>query len=72
MKRFIILLLLASFTLSADRESTFSVQGMMCGVGCVKKIEKNIGSLEGVIECDVNFDSASMSVKYDDQKLAYN
>ena len=70
MRRFILLFLLSSFILSADKESTFSVEGMMCGVGCVKKIEKNIGALDGVIDCDVNFDSASMSVKYDDQILS--
>ena len=70
MRKFIILVLFASFALSADKESTFSVQGMMCGAGCVKKIERNIGSLDGIIECDVDFDNGSMFVKYDDRKLS--
>ena len=63
----LLLLLICSFIFSAT--SNFNVEGMMCGVGCVKKIKAQIGSLDGVKSCDVNFDKGTMIVDYDELKL---
>ena len=61
----IFLLVMSSFMLA----SSFSVQGMTCGIGCVKKIESQILSLEGVSSCDVNYELSTMIVDYDKSKL---
>ena len=63
----LLLFLICSFVFSTT--SSFSVEGMMCGAGCVNKIKKNIGSMDGVKKCDVNFEKAVMTVEYDESKL---
>ena len=42
---------------------------MMCGAGCVKKIKKQVGSMDGVQSCEVNFEKGTMLVEYDELKL---
>ena len=49
--------------------STFSVEGMTCGVGCVNKIKMEMNNLDGVKVCDVDFESGTMTVDYDNSKL---
>ena len=49
--------------------SSFSVEGMTCGVGCVKKIKSQMLSLDGVSSCDVNYESSTMTFDYDQSKL---
>ncbi len=61
----ILLFIICSF-LSA---STFSVEGMTCGVGCANKIKMQMDTLDGVKLCDVNFETGIMTVEYDDSKL---
>ena len=63
----ILLILCSSLLFSAT--SNFNVSGMMCGAGCVNKIETQVGSLDGVKSCDVNFDKGTMTVEYDESKL---
>ena len=63
----ILLILCSSLLFSAT--SNFNVEGMMCGVGCVNKIKAQVGSLDGVKSCDVNFDKGTMVVEYDESKL---
>ncbi len=64
-----LLLLLTTTTLLFSATSSFNVDGMMCGVGCVNKIKKHVGSLDGVKKCDVNFKKAVMTVEYDEAQL---
>ena len=69
MRKFIITsFILASFTFAAN--STYSVEGMMCGVGCVNKIKAHMNSLDGVQTCDVDFDKSMMTVEYDETKVS--
>ena len=65
--RLLLLLSTTAFLFSAT--SDFSVDGMMCGKGCVNKIKKHVGSLDGVKKCDINFEKALMTVEYDESKL---
>ena len=60
-------ILVCSFLFSTTTE--FNVKGMMCGVGCANKIKTQIGSLDGVSKCDVNFDKGLLTVEYDDSKM---
>ena len=64
-----LLLLLTTTTLLFSATSSFNVDGMMCGVGCVNKIKKHVGSLDGVQKCDVNFGKGVMTVEYDAAQL---
>ena len=64
-----LLLLLTTSTFLFSATSSFSVEGMMCGKGCVNTIKKHVGSLDGVKKCDVNFEKALMTVEYDESKL---
>ena len=64
-----LLLLLTTTTFLFSATSSFSVEGMMCGKGCVNTIKKHVGSLDGVKKCDVNFEKALMTVEYDESKL---
>ena len=66
MKKILILCMLG-FILSEEKTSNFDVKGMMCGNGCVKKINKAMDSIEGVKFREVNFEKSSMIVTYDDQ-----
>ena len=65
--KLLVLLTTCAFLFSATSE--FSVEGMMCGKGCVNKIKKHVGSLDGVKNCNVNFEKALMTVEYDESKL---
>ncbi len=56
-------------SISADQSSTFDVKGMMCGNGCVKKINRAMDSMDGIKSRQVNFEKSSMIVTYDDQKI---
>ena len=61
----IFLLISCSFLLA----STFSVEGMTCGVGCINKIKMEVDNLDGVKSCNINFSTGIMTVDYDDSKL---
>ncbi len=57
-------------SISADKTSTFDVKGMMCGGGCVKKINRAMDSIEGIKSREVNFEKSTMTVVYDDQLVS--
>ena len=62
-----ILFLSFNLILCAVQTSEFNVKGMMCGNGCVKTIEKEINSIEGIKECSVSFEKSNMVITYDDE-----
>ena len=67
MKKILILVCLFGLVISAEKISDFSVKGMMCGVGCIKKINNTINGIDGVKNCDVNFEKERMQITYDDE-----
>jgi len=56
--------------MATEKTSTFDVKGMMCGNGCVKKINRAMDSMEGIKSREVDFDKSSMIVIYDDQLVS--
>ena len=40
---------------------------MMCGGGCVKKINRAMDSIEGIKSREVNFEKSTMTVIYNDE-----
>ena len=65
--RNLLFLLISSVLIAAP--SSFKVEGMFCGVGCVNTIKTQIGTLEGINSCDVSFEKSIMVIDYDDSKL---
>ena len=63
----LIILFISSLLIAAP--STFNVEGMKCGVGCVNKIKAQVGTLQGVTSCDVDFEKGIMVIDYDQSKL---
>ena len=69
MRKFIITsFILTSFTFTAT--STYNVEGMHCGVGCVNKIKAQINSVDGINKCEVDFEKSEMTVDFDESKVS--
>ena len=62
-----ILFLLFNLILCTIQTSEFNVKGMMCGNGCVKTIEKEINSIEGIKEYNVSFEKSNMIITYNNE-----
>ena len=45
-------------------ETSFSISGMMCKMGCAKTIETNLFKMEGVKEASVDFETSLATVIY--------
>jgi len=58
---------LIGFIFCGEKTSDFSVKGMMCSGGCVKKINRAMDSIEGIKSREVNFEKEMMTVIYDDE-----
>ena len=50
--------------------STFNIKGMTCAVGCVKKLETQLGLIEGVSSYNIDFEKSLMVLDYDQSKLS--
>ena len=62
-------LLIFAICIAAPVKNTFNVEGMMCGYGCVSKINSIVSELNGVKECNVSFEKSSLVVVYDNINL---
>ena len=67
-----ILFLLFNLILCAIQTSEFNVKGMMCGNGCVKTIEKEINSIEGIKEYSISFEKSNMIITYETELINDN
>jgi len=47
----------------------FEIDGMMCAMGCAKVIEKNIAQMDGVKTVEVDFESKTAKVEYDEEMV---
>ena len=45
------------------------VEGMHCQYGCANKVKSLMSELEGMKNCEVDFESSIMTVEYDDSKV---
>lgn len=53
----------------AEVKKTYDIKGMHCA-SCVRLIEKSVGRIEGVTECNVNLATNKASVTFDSQKVS--
>ena len=49
----------------ANHEASFTIEGMVCEVGCKGTIEKNLAKTPGVTACAIDFESGKATVAYD-------
>ncbi len=66
-KTFLFYSIFIVYLFAIDKTSTFDVKGMMCGGGCVKKINRAMDSIEGIKSREVNFEKSLMVVTYDNK-----
>ena len=69
MKNIFILFLVLSLTYAGPTKKIYSVEGMMCGSGCVNTINKTIKSLDGVKDVKVDFENKKMEVVFDNDDI---
>ena len=69
MKNIFIVLFGISIIFCAPTKKVYRVEGMMCGVGCVKTINSTLKTVEGIHEFSVDFENKKMEVVFDDDDL---
>ena len=69
MRKYLALILLVSFLVSANTSESYKVEGMSCGFGCVNKVKSVMNAIDGVNKCDVDFEKSLMIVEFDDSKV---
>jgi len=69
MRNIFILFMALAFTYGAPTKKVYSVEGMICGVGCVNTINKTLKSLNGVEDVKVDFINKKMEVIFDDSNI---
>lgn len=47
----------------------YSVEGMVCAMGCAKTIQDELAAMNGVVACDVDFDNGKAHIEYDKSQL---
>ncbi len=52
-------------TVSTTALASMGIDGMVCAAGCAAKIQDELASTEGVINCEVNFATELASIEYD-------
>jgi copper chaperone len=57
----------SSLALAADQETKLNITGMFCG-DCVSKVKGALEKTPGVKSAEVNLDSNTATVKFDDTK----
>lgn len=59
---------LAENVITAD----YSVEGMVCAMGCAKTIQDELAEMNGITACTVNFEEGKAHVEYDKTQLSEN
>ena len=47
----------------------YSVDGMVCAMGCAKTIQDELVAMSGVVACDVDFENGKAHIEYDKSQL---
>ncbi|MEE2858625.1 MAG: heavy metal-associated domain-containing protein [Candidatus Neomarinimicrobiota bacterium] len=69
MKNIFIFISFISFALSLETTTTFKIDGMMCGVSCPKAVKKSLNNIEGINNCEVDFNSKTTTITYENEKI---
>ena len=69
MKKCILLLSLTAFVFAGEKTTNFKVKGMSCKFGCSTKVKTALEGVNGVKLCDVNFETSTTTVTYNDEEI---
>lgn len=50
----------------------YTVDGMVCAMGCAKTIQDELSAMNGIASCEVNFDNGKAHVEFDKTQLSEN
>lgn len=53
-------------------KSEFTIDGMMCEIGCARTIEKKLARMDGVRSAEVDFERKLAMVEYDESLVNHN
>ncbi|QHI37187.1 Copper-exporting P-type ATPase A [Kordia antarctica] len=53
-------------------KAEFKIDGMTCAIGCAKRIESKLASMEGVKSAKVDFDQKLAMVEYNEEKVDFD
>ena len=67
----ILIITICTLTIGFAKELTviYEVNGMMCAKNCPQKIHESLKGIEGIISCEVNFQTKKAIVIYDNDKI---
>tara|TARA_B100000945_G_scaffold273301_1_gene236164 strand:+ start:432 stop:785 length:354 start_codon:yes stop_codon:yes gene_type:complete len=67
--KIIIILMTVSILFSENTTTIFKVHGMMCAMSCPKQINASLNGVDGIKSSEVDFDSKTVTVTFDDNKI---
>ena len=70
MKQLMCLLTCIGFLLAGETTATYNVEGMMCNKGCPMKVRRSLEGVGGVKVCQVDFESKTATVTFDDEQIS--
>ena len=69
MKTILIALTTFGFLFSGESTATYRVEGMMCSMNCPEKVNDSLNGMDGIKSCNVDFESKTAIVVFDDEKI---
>jgi len=48
----------------------YAIEGMVCAMGCAATIQEELLNMDGVVNCEVDFEAGKAHVEFDKSKLA--
>ena len=70
MKQILYIFLCTGFILAGETTAIYKVDGMMCGMNCPMKVKQSLDGVNGVKVCQVDFESKTATVTFDDEKIS--
>ena len=55
---------------TANTKSVFSLEGMMCEIGCKGLIKEEVSKFSGVADCSIDFEKSKMEVLFDNNETS--
>ena len=50
----------------------YAIDGMVCAMGCAKTIQDEVAEMEGVANCEVNYEEKTAHIEFDGGQLSEN
>ncbi len=69
MKKVILYLILGTLSNAAELTVSYKVDGMMCSTNCPGKVNEALKGVDGIKSCNVDFDTKTATVIYNDEKI---